>query len=210
MAEDQYIEALWISRAVLLREPAFRLKSGGESYVYVNHRNMICEPRNLSLMAAEMGDVLAGAFEVDYALASVDSSVSPFLVAALALSGGRPFYNHRAVSRERGLADEVFSYSANAASEYPAGLPAVVVDDVVTTTTTLERTSAALAAADVETAGYGCLLDRRTATARTREATASVAAVATLDEVLRYGLREGLLDGAQNRLAALELAALDV
>jgi orotate phosphoribosyltransferase len=109
-ARTDYLRRMWEADALLVRPQPFTLKSNRESYVYANHRNLVCNPEDLRLLADLILETAKGSFPDDFALCTVDSSVSPFLVAAASVRGDVPFYNYRGISREQGVGDLLFGY----------------------------------------------------------------------------------------------------
>lgn len=78
----QYIEGVYQTKALLIREQAFTLQSGKRSHIYLNHRNFLANNRYLSLVATiyhELAKTLVG----EYILGAVDSVMSPVLVGAM-------------------------------------------------------------------------------------------------------------------------------
>jgi orotate phosphoribosyltransferase len=204
-AASQYLQLLWDSGALLLQDEPFTLKSGRTTYVYANHRNMICLPENLQFLADALIEVSNLKWSEPFALSTVDSSVSPYLVAAFSLRGTLPFYNLRSVNREKGLSNEFFSYDRNPSATFNSGLGAVLVDDVVTTMATLNWAATSLEEHNIRVFGAVCLLDRRVGTQKT---SMEVVAVATLESALQYGLDNVSLTDEQRRLIDIELPAL--
>lgn len=205
---DEYIRLLWESGALLVREEPYPLKSGNRSYVYANHRDLICIPDHLGFVANSLLDVIRGAWTSPFALSSVDSFVSPFLVAAAALQGPYALYTVRPASREKGVSDEVFSYEQNTDHGFEPHLPAVLVDDVVTTEKTLRYAAGLLAEHGVQVLGAVCLLDRRVKRELTA-ATIDVVPVARLADALEFGLANLDLSTEQQRLVEIELSDLE-
>lgn len=203
-----YVDLLWASKALLIRDQPFILKSGRESYVYANHRNLICLPQYLEMFSELLVSTARSRYERTFAFSNVDSSVSPYLVSGCSLIAKFPFYSLRPVSREKGLADQVFSYARNEGSTFEPRLPAVVVDDVVTTTSTLLHAVQTLGEESIAVLGAVCLLDRRVASER-ESGDLTIAAVATLPDVLNHALAHVDLDGTQRRLVEIELLALE-
>lgn len=204
---SQYLTRIWTSGALLVRDPAFTLKSGRQSHVYANHRNLVCLPADLRLLSEMLYEAAMRLDLSEYAVASVDSSVSPVLCAAWATSRDIPMYAYRRATTERGVAEEVFGYDRNLASSCAAGLPAVLVDDVVTTNSTLERAAAALKDAGVAVAGAVCVLDRRLPDHR-GEALLQVESVSTMADALQFGLDHGHVDPSSRPAVDAELDLL--
>jgi orotate phosphoribosyltransferase len=202
-----YHDLLWSSGALMIRDEAFTLKSGRRSYTYANHRDLICVPMHLRSLTRLLSARAHEEFPTPYAFATVDSSVSPFLGAACALESEIPYYNYRAVSREKGVVDQLFRYDRIVETSFAPNLPAILVDDVVTTTGTLSNAARALEQRNINVLGAVCLLDRRVSS----EASAPdfrLAAVTNLANVLRHGLKTQDLGPETQRLIDVELGAL--
>jgi orotate phosphoribosyltransferase len=208
MPVAEYIRQLWISGSILVRPEPFSLKSGRESHVYVNHRHIICLPRHLEAFSSALVTKARTSYPAPFAIANVDSSVSPFLVAASALSYGIPFYNFRALSREKGVRAELFRYDELQEPDFAPSLPAVLVDDVVTTMSTAELSARVLRDNDVAVLGVVCMLDRRVRS-DIEKAELPILSVATLTETLSYGLEHGHVVAGQQQLVEIELNALE-
>lgn len=203
-----YLNRLWGSGSVLIRPNPFTLKSGRESHIYANHRNLICLPDNLALFAELIGDILRSRFPYDVSLASVDSVPSPSLAAVCSLRHSIPLYSYRQSTNERGVSDEVFGYDRNLNSPFPPSLPAVLVDDVVTTNSTLDRATHALRSAGIDVRGAVCVLDRRPASLK-GTALLDVHSIATLKVALLYGIESQSLSPETTELIHRELRLLE-
>ncbi len=202
-----YQKLMWASGAMLVRESSFTLKSGRSSHAYANHRDLVGVPEHLELLVTLLVDTTRSAFTQPVAFCSVDSSVSPYLVAACSLRGRVPFYNYRAVSREAGVAEKLFRYDRVASSPHQPGLPAVLLDDVVTTTGTLTRTEQTLRSAGIDVLGAVCLLDRRLPH-EADGSTIAIASVSTLEAMLEAGAQDPALDATAKRYIEVELTEL--
>lgn len=203
-----YPAIVWASGALLVRDAPFTLRSGRQSRVYANHRNLVCLPDALAVLTNALVKAAQSSYPAPFAFSTVDSSVSPLLVAAAATLADIPAYSYRPVSREKGLSDDLFAYDKVETSKRPPRLPAVVVDDVVTTTQTLATAATALDEHGIVVLGGACILDRRTASDRAADPMA-VVAVASLADVLRYGLAKVDLTNEDRRNISLELMTLD-
>lgn len=206
---DDYIRLLWDEGALLLRDQSFELKSGRRSHVYANHRSLLLVPEFLRLMATLLVTE-AGRLRRRFALCSIDSFSSPFLVAAASAALDVPAYALRAANREKGIEKNVFRYVDNSshAMNNP-DLPAVLVDDVVTTASTMSWARLSLNDAGIESAAMVCLLDRRTRSDQEDLADWPIVGVTTLAEVLAFGRKEGKVPDSQRRLVDDELMALE-
>lgn len=197
-----YLQTIWAEGALLLREEPFTLKSGLRSHVYVNHRALICDPDTLRFFAMALVERTLEAYGGAIAYCAIDSSTSPYLVAACSLASGTPFVNYRPVNREKGLRDVVFSPPSYREGERPR---IVFVDDVVTTSGTLDNAAMDLEFAGWRVAGAVCLLDRRTSAG---DDGIDIHAVGSLRQALEYGLANHLVAGQLRRHAEQELSAL--
>jgi len=208
MAPEGYSKQLWTSGAILIREKPFTLKSGRESCIYVNHRNLVCVPDSLQSLASFVVSASEPNYPAPFAFANVDSSVSPYLTAACSLAALRPFYNVRVLGHEKGLKAELFRYDETTASRFPPTMPAVLLDDVVTTMSTLELTASILERNGINVLGAACLLDRRVSSDIERTEMA-ISSVASLREILEYGQANGHIAPENRSLIDVELNTLD-
>ena len=80
--KQQYIEAIYQTRALLIKEKAFTLQSGKSSHIYLNHRHFLSDHRYLSLVA-KIYHQLAQQLTGEYILGAVDSIMSPIIVGAM-------------------------------------------------------------------------------------------------------------------------------
>jgi hypothetical protein len=69
--QDWYIELLWSSKALVLRQEAFELKSGRLSYSYANHRNLVLDPDVASTCVDLITAVARHQFGSSFAIATV-------------------------------------------------------------------------------------------------------------------------------------------
>ena len=203
----EYIKKLWSEKAVLIRKEPFTLKSNRISYVYINHRNFICIPNNLNIMASLISSHIKMNIDVNYALCNVTSTISPLLISHLSSIMNVPFYFYRPVSSEKGLIEDIFSYEMNPSSTYPKKLPAILIDDVVTTTNTIRTTAQSLQYAGYNVIGCFCLVDRRIKS-EIREFSFPLRSVVTLEEILRIGLDQNDIEEDKKHLIEVELDIL--
>lgn len=80
--KTQYIEGIYHSNALLIKEEPFTLQSGKKSHIYLNHRNFLTNTRYLSLIA-QLYHTLALNIANHYVLGAVDSIMSPIIVGAM-------------------------------------------------------------------------------------------------------------------------------
>ena len=80
--KSQYIQGIYKTKALLIKDDPFTLQSGKKSHVYLNHRNFLSEHVYLSLVAKlyhELSTLIVG----EYVLGVVDSIMSPIIVGAM-------------------------------------------------------------------------------------------------------------------------------
>ncbi len=89
--KSQYIEGIYQSNALLIKENAFTLQSGKRSHVYLDHRNFLANHVYLQLIAKLYHElsVVAG---MNCTLGVVDSVMSPIIVGAMSV-----MFNHNYV-----------------------------------------------------------------------------------------------------------------
>jgi len=187
-SKELYIKKIWEEGAVIVRKEPIKLKSGRESYIYVNHRNFVCQPENMkfmiSLLKNEIDKII---FSSDVAICNVDSSLSPIIVGALSYYAGIPMYIYRPSSFEKGIVGNLFGYHLIEKSKVQEKLPAVLIDDVVTTATTITKAATTLEYHDIRVEGGLTIVDRRTKKDKEGEHV-KVYSVISLEEIIKYGL----------------------
>lgn len=80
--KTRYVEGIYKTKALLIRDTPFNLQSGKKSHIYLNHRNFIAQHHYLMLITkiyAELAQSISG----DFILGAVDSIASPIIVGAL-------------------------------------------------------------------------------------------------------------------------------
>jgi orotate phosphoribosyltransferase len=188
-----------------VRAEPFTLKSGLKSHLYANHRSLVCDPDKLALLGNVLAAAAVNAYGRNIVLCAVESSTSPYLVAAASLESRIPLVNYRPINREKGLSDVVF-----ARPDTPDGAmsrPSVVfIDDVVTTSATLDSAAMDLEFSGWTVAGAVCLLDRRLTNDTGEYGALAIHSIAKLDEAARFGLARGLVGDDLRRHIEHELA----
>ncbi len=82
--KSQYIEGIYQSKALLIKDEPFTLQSGKRSHVYLNHRNFLAHHAYLSLVA-NLNRELSKSIPGHYQLGAVDSIMSPMIVGAMSV-----------------------------------------------------------------------------------------------------------------------------
>lgn len=80
--KQDYIEGIYKSKALLIKEQAFTLQSGKKSHIYLNHRNFLSQCHYLDLVT-NIYYQLAKEIDDEFVLGAVDSIMSPILVGAM-------------------------------------------------------------------------------------------------------------------------------
>ena len=102
-----YIEAVYRTKAFLIKEESFDLQSGGKSHLYLNHRNFLACREYLELVARTYLKLLEG--KVDrYKLCAVDSTMSPVIVGAMSLLSGKDLVIVKSKKAEHGTKDDLY------------------------------------------------------------------------------------------------------
>lgn len=203
----EYIKRIWDEKAVIVQRDPITLKSGRESYVYLNHRNFICLSENMDIILSLLEANLSKVSNKPFALSNVTSSLSPILVGALSLRTKIPFYFYRPISSEKGLFQDIFTYDFNPSSRFPKRLPAVLIDDVVTTTTTLKITTESLQNAGIDVMGSVILMDRRIKSEK-ENPPIKIFSIVSLAEILEFGINNLNLDKEKIKLLEIEIEDL--
>lgn len=88
--KSQYIEGIYKTKALLIKEDAFTLQSGKRSHIYLNHRNFLSDHVYLSLVA-NIYHELSKSIDGDYTLGAVDSIMSPIITGAMSVMFKRDY-----------------------------------------------------------------------------------------------------------------------
>lgn len=125
--KSQYIEGVYRSKALLIKEDAFTLQSGKRSHIYLNHRNFLSNHVYLSLVARiyhELSKSIAG----NYILGAVDSIMSPIIVGAMSAMFNRDYVVIRKTPLTHGTQEFIYGKIAN---------DILLIDDMTSTGDTL-------------------------------------------------------------------------
>ena len=79
----EYIQGIYQSKALLIKEQPFSLQSGKRSHVYLNHRNFLSRSVYLSLVVNLYHELLKSVDITQSALGVVDSIMSPIIVGGM-------------------------------------------------------------------------------------------------------------------------------
>lgn len=121
--KQQYIETIYKTKALLIKEEQFDLKSGGKSHIYLNHRNFLSNYKYLELIAKIYLELLKEKVK-DYKLCSIDSVMSPIIVGAMCALDNKDIVVVKEKKLEHGTKQDIYG---GASGEI------VIVDDMTST-----------------------------------------------------------------------------
>jgi orotate phosphoribosyltransferase len=124
---NQYIEAIYEAKALMISEIPLTLASRGKSHVYVNHRNFLPHHQHLELIARIYLKLLEPHVQ-EYKLGVVDSTMSPILAGAMSALDKRDIVLIKIKKTEHGTKEETFGDISG---------EVVLVDDMTSTGSTL-------------------------------------------------------------------------
>ncbi len=173
--KQQYVEGVYQTKALLIREQPFTLQSGQESHIYLNHRNFLANSKYLTLIAKLYLHLIEEKIK-DYKLAVVDSVMSPIIVGAMCTLSGRDLTIVKANKLEHGTKEDIYGLCQG---------EIVIIDDMTSTGSTIVQ-----AAQKVRQAGglvnYAVVSAARDETAKRNLANERITllAVASFDEII--------------------------
>ncbi len=122
-----YIEAVYKTEALMIKEEPFDLQSGGKSHIYLNHRIFLSRYNYIELIARIYLELLAPLVK-HYRLCAVDSVMSPILVGAMSVLDKKDIVVVKSKKSEHGVKEDIYGRIAG---------EVVVVDDMSSTGGTL-------------------------------------------------------------------------
>jgi orotate phosphoribosyltransferase len=122
-----YIEAVYRTKAFMIKKEPFDLQSGGKSHLYLNHRHFLVQQAYLDLVARTYLKLLEGNAK-DYKLCAVDSTMSPVIVGAMSLISGKDMVIVKSKKAEHGTKEDLYG-------EFSGEI--VIIDDMSSTGGTL-------------------------------------------------------------------------
>lgn len=125
--KQEYIEALYKTEALMIKEEPFDLHAGGKSHIYLNHRMFLSRYNYIELIARIYLKLLAPVVK-HYRLCAVDSVMSPILVGAMSVLDKKDIVVVRSMKSEHGVREDIYGRIAG---------EVVVVDDMSSTGDTL-------------------------------------------------------------------------
>jgi orotate phosphoribosyltransferase len=125
--KHEYIEALYKTEALMIKEEPFDLRSGGKSHIYLNHRMFLSRYNYIELIARIYLRLLASVVK-QYRVCAVDSVMSPILVGAMSVLDKKDIVVVKSMKSEHGVREDIYGRIAG---------EIVVVDDMSSTGDTL-------------------------------------------------------------------------
>lgn len=121
--KQEYVNAVYKTKALMIKEEPFDLRSGGKSHIYLNHRIIMPQYKYLKLIAKIYLKLLEGKVE-NYKLCAVDSLTSPLIASAMSIIQGLDLVRVGVKRKEHGTKEFIFGD--------PSG-EVVIIDDVSST-----------------------------------------------------------------------------
>lgn len=173
----QYFDGVYQTKALLIQDKPFTLKSGKKSHIYLNHRNFLSQSRYLSLVA-DIYHELASTIEGKYQLGVVDSIMSPIIVGAMSAQYGNDFVVVRKEPLKHGTQEYIYGEIKQ---------PVVLVDDMTSTGGTLIDAAKKIRSREgsVQYAIISAYRDN-TAIQNLQAANIETLSIASFDEILKY------------------------
>jgi orotate phosphoribosyltransferase len=118
-----YVEGVYETKALLIREQPFTLQSGRQSHIYLNHRNFLAKSDHLTLVANIYLQLIDQVLK-DYKLAVVDSVMSPIIVGAMCTLSGKDLTIIKSAKLEHGTKEDIYGECTG---------EIVIIDDMTST-----------------------------------------------------------------------------
>lgn len=104
---QRYVEGIYETRSLLIREEPFDLKSGRTSHVYLNHNNFLVQSRYLAVVAELYASRIA-ALRPLCTLGVVDSIMSPIIAGAISVRHHSDIVVIKSHTMSHGVKDDIF------------------------------------------------------------------------------------------------------
>jgi orotate phosphoribosyltransferase len=122
--KQQYIEGVYQTKALLICEKPFTLQSGGQSRLYLNHRNFLAQSKYLTLVAKIYLELIDEEVLSEYKLAVVDSVMSPVIVGAMSALSNKDLTIIKHAKLEHGTKEDIYGDCSG---------EIVIIDDMTST-----------------------------------------------------------------------------
>ncbi len=136
--KKQYVEGIYQTKALLIREEPFILQSGRQSHIYLNHRNFLAKSKYLILISKIYQNLIDSVLR-DYKLAVVDSVMSPIIVGSMCTLSNKDLTIIKSAKLEHGTKEDIYGECSG---------EIVIIDDMTSTGGTILE-----AARKIRTAG---------------------------------------------------------
>jgi len=175
--KKQYFDGIYQTKALLIKNVPFTLKSGKQSHIYLNHRNFLSQSNYLTLIANlyhQLTKTIAG----DYQLGIVDSIMSPIIVGAMSTKFNKDFVVIKKEPLKHGTQEYIYGNISK---------PIVLIDDMTSTGGTLIDAANKIRAkgGSVEHAIISAYRDK-SAERQLEVNNIKLVSIASFDEILRY------------------------
>ncbi len=121
--KQQYIEAIYKTKALMIKEEQFDLKSGGKSHIYLNHRNFLSNHKYLELIAKIYLKLLEDKVK-DYKLCVLDSVMSPIISSVMSVLNKKDIVVVKDKKLEHGTKQDIYGEITG---------EVVIIDDMTST-----------------------------------------------------------------------------
>ncbi|MET1128312.1 MAG: orotate phosphoribosyltransferase [Thermoproteota archaeon] len=197
LAHEHFVVAEHVYRAGALLLGRFKLSSGGESTVYLDLRRLLAHPDALdvisSLAAAKLEESLRG-FDAVVGIATGGIAWATLIAYKLRKPAGYV----RLARKGHGTDSVVEGWKGPG--------KAVIVDDVATTGSSIVEAARVLRGSGVDVAGALVIVDREQGAGdRVRELGLKFVRLATLRQILEYGVSSGRVPQGEAQWALKEL-----
>lgn len=123
--KNEYINAIFAEEAFLVKEESFKLHHGGESHLYLNHREFLSKYKYLDLLTNIYIELIPKDLE-DFKLGAIDSQMSPVLCGLISAKLKKDIVIIKENKTEHGLEQKIYGD--------PKG-EIVLIDDMTSTGT---------------------------------------------------------------------------
>jgi len=123
--KKQYINAIYETKALMIKDKQFELRQGGKSHIYLNHRKFITKPEYLKLIAELYLKLIPSK---DFKIACVDSVMSPIIAGAMSAISGKEIIVIKEEELGHGTQEDVYGELTG---------EVIIVDDMTTSGTLL-------------------------------------------------------------------------
>ena len=190
---NAYCQGIFAAKALLIQEEPIRLRSGGSSHVFLDHRHFLAQHQYLSLVA-ELYCTLLAQTPTGFSLGVVESVMSPVIVGAMAKISGHDIVIVKSKKLDFGTKESVFG---------DVKRDIVLIDDMTSTGSTIIETAALIRqlGGEVKAAVVSACRDNQAALAL-ENCGIKLHSIASFAEILQYLLPQ--LSQRQRELVSAE------